>query len=78
MAEDKKFLKALKGKFDGDPNETSTNYYCFGGWEQSPRKKEFNEYAEKLVRRKSTAPSTPARTSPKRRRTSEPFRVIIA
>ena len=56
MAEDKKFLKALKTKFEGDVNETSTNYYGFGGWEQSPRKKEFNEYAEKIAAERGGLP----------------------
>jgi len=42
MEKDKKlFLKALKSKFNEDLNEHYTDYYCFGGWEQSPRKKEF-------------------------------------
>jgi len=49
MENDKKlFLKALKNKFDEDPNEHYTDYYCYGGWEQSPRKKEFNEFSKKL------------------------------
>jgi methyl-coenzyme M reductase alpha subunit len=56
MAEEKKFLKALKTKFDGDPEEHNTNYYCFGGWEQSPRKKEFNEYAEKIAAERGGLP----------------------
>jgi methyl-coenzyme M reductase alpha subunit len=56
MAEEKKFLKALKTKFEGDINETSTQYYSFGGWEQSPRKKEFNEYAEKIVAERGGLP----------------------
>jgi len=56
MAEDKKFLKALKTKFEGDINETSTQYYSFGGWEQSPRKKEFNEYAEKIAAERGGLP----------------------
>lgn len=56
MAEDKKFLKALKTKFEGDINETSTQYYSFGGWEQSPRKKEFNEYAEKVAAERGGLP----------------------
>ena len=49
MENDKKlFLKALKNKFNEDPNEHYTDYYCYGGWEQSPRKKEFNEFSKKL------------------------------
>ena len=57
MEQDKKlFLKALKSKFNEDPNEHYTNYYCYGGWEQSPRKKEFNEYSEKLVKERGGLP----------------------
>ena len=48
MVDEKKlFLKALQEKFDEDPEEQNTKYYCYGGWEQSARKREFNEQAEK-------------------------------
>ncbi|MDR1819464.1 MAG: coenzyme-B sulfoethylthiotransferase subunit alpha [Methanobrevibacter sp.] len=50
--EDKIFFKALKNKFDEDPNEKSTEFYNFGGWEQSPRKREFNDFAEKIVKKR--------------------------
>ncbi len=46
--EKKLFLKALQSKFDEDPNQNHTDFYCFGGWKQSPRKKEFDEYAKKV------------------------------
>ena len=46
--EKKLFLKALKSKFDEDPKQNHTNFYCYGGWKQSPRKKEFDEYAKKV------------------------------
>ena len=46
--EKKLFLKALQSKFDEDPKENHTDFYCFGGWKQSPRKKEFDEYAKKV------------------------------
>jgi methyl-coenzyme M reductase alpha subunit len=46
--EKKLFLKALQSKFDEDPKQNHTNFYCFGGWKQSPRKKEFDEYAKKI------------------------------
>mgnify|MGYP002513624113 CR=1 FL=1 len=36
-------VKALQEKFDEDPEEQNTKYYCYGGWEQSARKREFNE-----------------------------------
>ncbi|MDR3291027.1 MAG: coenzyme-B sulfoethylthiotransferase subunit alpha [Methanobrevibacter sp.] len=48
--EEKIFLKALKNKFDEDPNKHNTEFYNFGGWKQSPRKREFNEYAEKIAK----------------------------
>ena len=39
MVDEKKlFLKALQEKFDEDPEEQNTKYYCYGGWEQSARK----------------------------------------
>jgi methyl-coenzyme M reductase alpha subunit len=46
--EKKLFLKALQSKFDEDPKENHTNFYCYGGWKQSPRKREFDEYAKKI------------------------------
>ena len=46
--EKKLFLKALQSKFDEDPKQNHTDFYCFGGWKQSPRKKEFDEYAKKV------------------------------
>lgn len=57
MIDEKKlFAKALKGKFNEDPNENHTDYYCFGGWEQSARKKEFNAEAEKLMEERGGVP----------------------
>ena len=32
--EKKLFLKALKEKFDEDPEEENTKFYCYGGWEK--------------------------------------------
>ncbi|HOI39711.1 MAG TPA: coenzyme-B sulfoethylthiotransferase subunit alpha [Methanobacterium sp.] len=46
--EKKLFLKALQSKFDEDPKENHTDFYCYGGWKQSPRKKEFDEFAKKV------------------------------
>ena len=46
--EKKLFLKALQSKFDEDPKQNHTDFYCFGGWKQSPRKREFDEYAKKV------------------------------
>ncbi len=46
--EKKLFLKALQSKFDEDPKQNHTDFYCFGGWKQSPRKKEFDEFAKKV------------------------------
>ena len=49
--EKKLFLKALQEKFDEDPKDEKTKYYCYGGWEQSARKREFNEEAKKTENR---------------------------
>jgi methyl-coenzyme M reductase alpha subunit len=54
--EKKLFLKALKGKFNEDPKQTHTDFYCFGGWKQSPRKREFDEYAKKIEKERGDLP----------------------
>ncbi|MBR3214403.1 MAG: coenzyme-B sulfoethylthiotransferase subunit alpha [Methanosphaera sp.] len=54
--EKKLFLKALQEKFDEDPEEQNTKYYCYGGWEQSARKREFNEQAEKAMEARGGLP----------------------
>lgn len=54
--EKKLFLKALQNKFDEDPKQTHTDFYCFGGWKQSPRKREFNEYAKKIEKERGDLP----------------------
>ena len=57
MVDEKKlFLKALQEKFDEDPEEQNTKYYCYGGWEQSARKREFNEQAEKAMEARGGLP----------------------
>ncbi len=57
MVDEKKlFLKALQEKFDEDPEEKATKYYCYGGWEQSARKREFNEQAEKAMEARGGLP----------------------
>ena len=48
-AEKKLFLKALKEKFEEDPKEKYTSFYCFGGWKQSARKREFYEAAQEIT-----------------------------
>ena len=48
-AEKKLFLKALKEKFEEDPKEKYTSFYCFGGWKQSARKREFYDAAQKII-----------------------------
>ena len=54
--EKKLFLKALQEKFDEDPTEEHTKFYCYGGWEQSARKREFNEQAEKAMEARGGLP----------------------
>ena len=52
--EDKKFLEALNNKFKGEDQESDhTSFYCFGGWRQSERKREFNDTAEKLAKERN-------------------------
>ncbi len=54
--EKKLFLKALQSKFDEDPKQNHTDFYCFGGWKQSPRKREFDEYAKKIEKERGDLP----------------------
>ena len=54
--EKKLFLKALKGKFNEDPKQSHPDFYCFGGWKQSPRKREFDEYAKKIEKERGDLP----------------------
>lgn len=54
--EKKLFLKALQEKFDEDPEEEKTKYYCYGGWEQSARKREFTEEAKKAMEKRGGLP----------------------
>lgn len=54
--ENKRFLKALDAKFKGDQEDMYTSFYCFDGWKQSPRKREFNEAAEKLAEKRGNMP----------------------
>ena len=52
--EDKKFLNALNQKFKGEDQESDhTSFYCFDGWKQSERKREFNDAAEKLAKERN-------------------------
>jgi methyl-coenzyme M reductase alpha subunit len=52
MAKEKEklFMKAMKKKFKEDPTEVNTNYYSFGGWKQSKRKREWVEQANKIAK----------------------------
>ena len=52
MAKEKEklFIDAMKRKFKEDPTEVNTNYYTFGGWKQSKRKREWVEQANKIAK----------------------------
>jgi methyl-coenzyme M reductase alpha subunit len=54
MAKEKEklFLKAMKKKFKEDPTDVHTNYYSFGGWKQSKRKREWVEQATKIAKKR--------------------------
>jgi methyl-coenzyme M reductase alpha subunit len=55
--EKKLFLKALKSKFDEDPKQNHTDFYCFGGWKQS-REKGSSMNTLKKLNKKGTSLST--------------------
>lgn len=53
MAEKEKeklFIEALTRKFKEAPEEKFTQFYIYGGWKQSKRKREFFEASEKIVK----------------------------
>ncbi|MGE4274449.1 MAG: coenzyme-B sulfoethylthiotransferase subunit alpha [Candidatus Methanomethylophilaceae archaeon] len=52
MAKEKLFMDAVKKKFKEDPTETHTKFYCYGGWKQSARKREFVESANKIAKQR--------------------------
>ena len=53
-SDNKKFLSALTEKFKGEDQKSDhTSFYCFDGWKQSPRKREFNDVAEKLAKERN-------------------------
>ena len=57
----KLFLKALKTKFEGDVADTKTEFYNFGGLNQSARKKEFMEASKKAELRRGLSMYDPNR-----------------
>ena len=57
----KLFLKALKGKFEGDVQDTKTGYYKFGDLKQSPRKQEFIAASKKVELRRGISMYDPYR-----------------
>ena len=55
--ENKRFLDALTQKFKGEDQENQqTSFYCFDGWKQSARKREFFDAANKLAKKRDNLP----------------------
>ncbi|RZN61136.1 coenzyme-B sulfoethylthiotransferase subunit alpha [Methanonatronarchaeum sp. AMET6-2] len=52
--EEKRFIKALKNKFEEEPTDTKTHFYDLGGYKQSERKKEFQERAAQIAKERGT------------------------
>ncbi|MCS7102414.1 MAG: coenzyme-B sulfoethylthiotransferase subunit alpha [Candidatus Korarchaeum sp.] len=53
MSERRKlFIDALKKKFKEDPAEKFTQFYIFGAWRQSKRKREFFEASQKIAQQR--------------------------
>jgi methyl-coenzyme M reductase alpha subunit len=52
MAKEKEklFIKAMKKKFKEDPTEVRSQHYSYGGWRQSPRKREWVEQSTKIAK----------------------------
>jgi len=57
----KLFLNAMKEKFAGDIQATNTEFYKFGGLDQSPRKKEFMDASAKVEKARGISMYDPKR-----------------
>ncbi|WGI16696.1 coenzyme-B sulfoethylthiotransferase subunit alpha [Methanonatronarchaeum sp. AMET-Sl] len=51
---EKRFIKALKNKFEEEPTDSKTHFYDLGGYQQSERKKEFQERGAEIAKKRGT------------------------
>ena len=74
MAE-KMFIEALKKAFKEDPTERTTEYYKFGGWKQSERKREFVAAGKEVAAKRGIPQYDPDVGTPLGQRVLMPYQV---
>ncbi|AXV37353.1 MAG: coenzyme-B sulfoethylthiotransferase subunit alpha [Methanobacterium sp. BRmetb2] len=72
---DKLFMKALKEKFVESPEETKTEFYKYGGWKQSERKREFVEAGKEIAAKRGIPMYDPDVGTPLGQRVLMPYQV---
>ncbi len=72
---DKKFISALKNKFDESPEEKKTTYYNKGGWKQSERKTQFVNEGKAIADKRGIPMYNPDVGTPLGQRALMPYQV---
>jgi len=72
---DKKFMDALKKKFEESPEETKTHFYDLGGWKQSERKTEFVNAGKEIAEKRGIPMYNPDIGTPLGQRVLMPYQV---
>ena len=72
---DKKFMDALKKKFEEAPEEQKTHFYDLGGWKQSERKTEFVNAGKEIAEKRGIPMYNPDVGTPLGQRVLMPYQV---
>jgi methyl-coenzyme M reductase alpha subunit len=72
---DKKFITALKKKFEESPEEKKTTYYNKGGWKQSERKTQFVNEGKAIAEKRGIPMYNPDVGTPLGQRALMPYQV---
>ena len=72
---DKKFMEALKKKFEEAPDEQKTHFYDLGGWKQSERKTEFVNAGKEIAEKRGIPMYNPDVGTPLGQRVLMPYQV---
>jgi methyl-coenzyme M reductase alpha subunit len=72
---DKKFMDALKKKFEEAPDEQKTHFYDLGGWKQSERKTEFVNAGKEIAEKRGIPMYNPDVGTPLGQRVLMPYQV---
>jgi methyl-coenzyme M reductase alpha subunit len=72
---DKKFMDALKKKFEESPDERKTHFYDLGGWKQSERKTEFVKAGKEIAEKRGIPMYNPDVGTPLGQRVLMPYQV---